>query len=512
MTINFYKNHDQIVSAYNEVLDPKCKTNWAVFGYEKQSNDLVLIAKGDAGLEELRQEFSQSNILYAFCELKDDSINLRRYILINWQGECAPLQRKGVCLNHFADVRDFFKDANIVLNARHEEDVEPDVLMQHVNKMASRIKIDKSNGFLNGHEGEEDIRDQLKPIGTNYRKTFAQQEISKKERESFWLKQKQEEEARLDEERRKSLSDKYDQLQVKRLDSHQNGNDSNHQDNHNEDNEPQYSALQSQLLRKERLEEAKSLISKKSISNARAFFERNSSATSNQINFKSPSSSTAANDSDSTKLNNKITPSNKNEILTEDKEHTNYAKPIENQFEQNREDLHDKKPETLPDESLITQSHDPNRSLPKNPLPEEIDEIVEKVIEIKNAEEEPLEEEEDDDDSGEEFITNPHVDLNPPQYSTYFTETRQLENIQEEEQNAEDDNVDEADRIRQKNDQQDSLGLTAKALYDYQAEISFDPDDLITHIEQIDSGWWQGLAPNGAYGLFPANYVELLNQ
>ena len=58
-------------------------------------------------------------------------------------------------------------------------------------------------------------------------------------------------------------------------------------------------------------------------------------------------------------------------------------------------------------------------------------------------------------------------------------------------------------------------GLRAKALYDYQAadetEISFDPDDIITHIEQIDSGWWQGLAPNGTYGLFPANYVELLD-
>ena len=57
-------------------------------------------------------------------------------------------------------------------------------------------------------------------------------------------------------------------------------------------------------------------------------------------------------------------------------------------------------------------------------------------------------------------------------------------------------------------------GLRARALYDYQAadetEISFDPDDIITHIEQIDSGWWQGLAPNGTYGLFPANYVELL--
>ncbi|XP_041522695.1 src substrate cortactin isoform X4 [Microtus oregoni] len=56
------------------------------------------------------------------------------------------------------------------------------------------------------------------------------------------------------------------------------------------------------------------------------------------------------------------------------------------------------------------------------------------------------------------------------------------------------------------------LGITAIALYDYQAagddEISFDPDDIITNIEMIDDGWWRGVC-KGRYGLFPANYVEL---
>uniref|UniRef100_A0A8D0MZT7 Src substrate cortactin n=1 Tax=Sus scrofa TaxID=9823 RepID=A0A8D0MZT7_PIG len=59
---------------------------------------------------------------------------------------------------------------------------------------------------------------------------------------------------------------------------------------------------------------------------------------------------------------------------------------------------------------------------------------------------------------------------------------------------------------------ENDLGITAIALYDYQAagddEISFDPDDIITNIEMIDDGWWRGLC-KGRYGLFPANYVEL---
>jgi len=56
-------------------------------------------------------------------------------------------------------------------------------------------------------------------------------------------------------------------------------------------------------------------------------------------------------------------------------------------------------------------------------------------------------------------------------------------------------------------------GYTAVALYDYQAsaddEISFDPDDIVTNIEMIDKGWWRGLC-KGQYGLFPANYVEII--
>ncbi len=42
-------------------------------------------------------------------------------------------------------------------------------------------------------------------------------------------------------------------------------------------------------------------------------------------------------------------------------------------------------------------------------------------------------------------------------------------------------------------------------------EITFDPDDIITNIDQIDEGWWIGTAPDNSQGMFPANYVELIN-
>ena len=61
----------------------------------------------------------------------------------------------------------------------------------------------------------------------------------------------------------------------------------------------------------------------------------------------------------------------------------------------------------------------------------------------------------------------------------------------------------------------ESYGTCAVALYDYQAsdatEISFDPGQIISHIDQVDPGWWQGLGPQGNCGLFPAGYVQIVD-
>jgi len=53
--------------------------------------------------------------------------------------------------------------------------------------------------------------------------------------------------------------------------------------------------------------------------------------------------------------------------------------------------------------------------------------------------------------------------------------------------------------------------FSAHLFAEEEGELTFDPDDIIVDIEQIDEGWWRGvLQKDGSYGLFPANYVELL--
>lgn len=57
-------------------------------------------------------------------------------------------------------------------------------------------------------------------------------------------------------------------------------------------------------------------------------------------------------------------------------------------------------------------------------------------------------------------------------------------------------------------------GLCATAIYEYEAaedgEVGFAEGEMIEEIQQIDEGWWQGKNARGEEGLFPANYVELV--
>lgn len=52
-----------------------------------------------------------------------------------------------------------------------------------------------------------------------------------------------------------------------------------------------------------------------------------------------------------------------------------------------------------------------------------------------------------------------------------------------------------------------------EAQYDYEGqqsdELSIQPGDVIYVTEKIDDDWWQGNL-NGTIGIFPANYVDVL--
>ncbi|KAM4748349.1 drebrin-like protein isoform 3-T3 [Rhinophrynus dorsalis] len=376
MSVNLSKNGAALQAAYKDVVDGKTKTDWALFTYEGNSNDIRLAGTGDGGLEELVEELSSGKVMYAFCRVKDPNSGLPKYVLINWTGEGVNDARKGACANHVSTMANFLKGAHVTVNARAEEDVEPESIMEKVAK-ASGANYNFHKESSRASEGPQG------PVGSVYQKTNAMSEIKRVGKENFWAKaEKDEEERRKEEQKRANLE-------------------------------------------RERLErERKEREQREAEERERRFRERAG----------------------------EIDAQRKLQQETEKQQRESASQRSIN-----------------PREMFLQKERSVTESVPVSSQPENIS--------TPQHEEEDLYQEASEDNVYEE---PPQVHQEEPVYATEEIEDR---------------------------------GLCARALYDYEAaddtEISFDPDDIITHIEMIDEGWWRGYGPSGAFGMFPANYVEL---
>ncbi|VVC36286.1 Hypothetical protein CINCED_3A023461 [Cinara cedri] len=275
----------------------------------------------------MKEDLNSSKIMYAFCRVLDPKTSLYKCVLINWQGEGAPIIRKGTCANHIRDVSNVLKGAHVTINARNDDEVDTDIILS---------KVAKSSASVYSFKERLDQSQPLEKIGTTYKRIQPNLEINSTERDKFWAAEEKKEKLRQDEERTKKEQEK------------------------------------------------------KKIEDERLF----------------------------------------------------------------REDA-----DRIRRDSIIKEE------LPKV--------LSESAVHKPEPEEAKIE------------IAKPGLVV-----------TEEPENSNEQ------------------NNDLGTYGIRAEALYDYQAaddtEISFDPGDIICHIDKIDQGWWQGLSPDGTFGLFPANYVQLL--
>ncbi|KAM6930351.1 drebrin-like b isoform 2-T2 [Xenentodon cancila] len=454
MAVNLSKNGPAITAAYKEVVDEKSNTNWALFTYEGNSNDIRLADKGDGGLEELVEELNSGKVMYAFCRVQDPNSGLPKYVLINWTGEGVNDARKGLCANHVSSMANFLKGAHVTVNARADEDVEPEVIMQKVAKASganySFHKETSSRFQDSGPQG---------PVGSVYQKTNAMSEIRKTNKDTFWAQAEKDEERRRQGERRKAeeerqqlererkdreakesaLREKRDkekasQIEQQKKYQQQLEAESKEQEKQQWEAQQQNQAAQTKAVRRgesvDKANEAASLISQRTV-NPREMFKQRERG---------------------------ITPSDSE------------APPVAPTSPQ---------PGRLQSPFLSKQVYDserassPHRQAAASAVP------AGSASPVHATEEAPA--------------ADSHI-----QETAYEEPAQVEENISSEEPAAE-----TSDR-----------GICARALYDYQAaddtEISFDPDDIITGIEMIDEGWWRGYGPDGHFGMFPANYVELI--
>ncbi|XP_029998489.1 drebrin-like b isoform X5 [Sphaeramia orbicularis] len=412
MAVNLSKNGPALTAAYKEVVDEKSNTNWALFTYEGNSNDIRLAEKGDGGLEELVEELNSGKVMYAFCRVQDPNSGLPKYVLINWTGEGVKDARKGLCANHVSSMANFLKGAHVTVNARADEDVEPDVIMQKVAKASganySFHKETSSRFQDSGPQG---------PVGSVYQKTNAMSEIKKTNKDTFWAQAEKEEEKRRKEERRKADEER------QKLESER------------KDREAKEAALRDKRDKERSIQ----------IEQQKKYQQQQEEASKEQEKQRwAEQEETQAAQKKAVRRGESV-------------EKANEAASLISQRAVNPREMFKQR-----ERGMTPSDSDVPSAAPASPQPEEA-----------------------------------------PVANSYVQEAVYEEPPQVEENNYEVTPEETSDR-----------GVCARALYDYQAaddtEISFDPDEIITGIEMIDEGWWRGYGPDGHFGMFPANYVELI--
>ncbi|SPP76361.1 drebrin-like protein isoform X1 [Drosophila guanche] len=531
MAISFEKNRSQIVAAWKDVLDDKSDTNWSLFGYEGQTNELKLVASGDGGVEELTEDFNSGKIMYAFVRIEDPKTGLNKYLLINWQGEGAPVLRKGTCANHIRDVSNLLSGAHLTINARNEDDIDLERLLKKLSAVSSAYSFKAPRGTM---------EEQKAPVGTNYTRVIPTKELNASVMQDFWKKEEAEEKRRLETEKdakRVELQKLEQEVRSREEKEHKEREKlvisttklqpahvpikTSPQPLSPEKTAPGFgnNLTDAERMRQARNQEARELIGSR-VGAAKAMFTKHTSEGQLQSKLNTQPPAKPARNSIAQRIN------------------------VFNQNQPQEASV----PSTPRAVSTIKLPEVVETAAPVAPAPaptaapvaaEVVSTITEVEAETHPVDDLPLAHE------SEQFSTikrSPHSKTNSlqsqsPDETTSSNETDTAVYQEEEEvrtkvsvtvqqsqstktgalstleRNTLTDLVNEDDFICQES--LGDLGLRARALYDYQAadesEITFDPGDVITHIDQIDEGWWQGLGPDGTYGLFPANYVEIIN-
>ncbi|XP_033852741.3 drebrin-like protein B isoform X2 [Acipenser ruthenus] len=447
MSVNLSKNGAALQAAYNEVVDGKSNTNWALFTYEGNSNDIRLAEKGDGGLEEMVEELSSGKVMYAFCRVQDPNSGLPKYVLINWTGEGVKDSRKGLCANHVTSMANFLKGAHVTINARSDDDVEPEAIMQKVAKAsgANYSFHKESNRFRDaGPQG---------PVGSVYQKTNAVSEIKRTNKDTFWAQTERDEEKRRLEERSKDIEERERLEQERRAREQQEVLERERRDKERSSQIDQQKVQQQQQEAGSREQETQQ----------REEYEREQQAA------RRPGLQRGAS-----------------------VEKANEAASLISQRSQNPRDMFKQK-----ERAMASEPRDSPDS--PQPVPSVMDQARSQYVEPEDPAPQDLKEK----SIPIQREPSPSADL----YEDVGGQ-EEPENLYEEPPQ-----VEEASAVSE--EPAALKGVCARALYDYQAaddtEVSFDPDDIITEIEMIDEGWWRGYAPDGRFGMFPANYVEILD-
>nr|XP_020450255.1 drebrin-like protein A [Monopterus albus] len=198
-----------LLTAKEDILNPRSSTNWALFAYDGFTNKLKLADSGAGGVEELAGKFDISKPQYGLCKVGSAETSSPQIAMIIWVSQTVEDVRQTECASHIPSIKNFFKEAHVFIRAAKMEDVTEERLRAEFNKANAQAPIQWARRSSRSADNE-DI------VGTNYRKTNAAMEIRRINRDSFWARAEREEEERKEDERRRAAEERR-QLEKERI-------------------------------------------------------------------------------------------------------------------------------------------------------------------------------------------------------------------------------------------------------------------------------------------------------
>jgi len=104
--------------AINAVRSDSDPTDWCLYSYEGNTNNIVLVGSGTGGLSEMRSHFADNRFMYGLLRVVDqyDATANTRFVYIVWVGEKLPIMRKALITTHKGVVTGFIGQAHVELN------------------------------------------------------------------------------------------------------------------------------------------------------------------------------------------------------------------------------------------------------------------------------------------------------------------------------------------------------------------------------------------------------------
>lgn len=430
-------------------------------------------------------EINEGKIQYAFVRVLDPNTKLAKLILINFQvslmtqsikkkinrdlsdypqGEAVlDLVHKGTCSNHIRDITKLLKN-HLTITASTIEELDEETILKKISNITSTYNF----------QDRAAPTEEKFSIGTNYSKVVPNREINSTKRDEFWKKEEEMEKARVATETQTRRLENL-KLEEDRLKREQNEHLKREQLN----KEPEVKKLapvqviqpvspvktiekdesskpRAEEMRQDRRNEARELIGNR-VNTAKALFQQQAAQNS------APAPVSAA-----------------------------PPKPI-------RKTIHKIESEPAPAPVEPKAAPAPIKLPVAEPVP-----VVKAVTPEPAKTPEPIHIPSTDDDD-EQFSTikrSPKTPTTPDSNSkdnNFIAPTDYADNYHRESENGHQQPIVQqaAQHVEVAATQEEDLSpdgemLKAVALYDYQAvdetEISFDPGDIITHIDQIDEG------------------------